>query len=782
MRLLTTASITVSLLLIAVAVGAVEIAVDGKATAVIVTADEPRLPEQTAAEELATYLRQVTGGEFEIVREANAPGEGARIYVGATLFAAGLGLEPSALASEEWFIRTAGDALVLVGGGSRGTLYAVYHFLEDIIGVHWWSPWEESVPSMNAISVGDLDRHGRPVIRYRDIYMLYGQDKGHFAARNRLNRDGDAGIAGEYGGEVGYGPPYHVHTFELYFPPSKHFEQHPEWYSLINGERKGERTQLCLTNQELREAFLAKLIDYIETSRAKAADEQRPAPTVYSVSQNDWHGWCQCDNCQAISKAEGSECGPILDFVNYMADGIRDKYPDVYIDTLAYSYTQKAPATIKPRDNVIIRLCDTTSNFTRAITDPENVAFKEHLLSWAAIAKNLRIWDYAVTYAQPNGLPMPSAHTFGPDYRFYAEHNVEGVFTEHEYPVLADMRDFKVWMMMKMLENPYEDYEALVRTFTDGFYGPAGEYVREYLTELQAASEANISHLSMGASPPQFRYLDIDFVRRAKAIFSNAERAVADDPMLSRRVRQARLPLDRAIVITYSRLVSEWVAAGNDADSMPLDRDFIAARYRDTWYEMAEQRHTGGALQKAKEQCDAEIVRYTARKTFVPLPERFAGLPAGSVYQYTADAGRNWRDQVKVVEEPDGGSGITDRLELTDEEMLKYKLPMPWGIYDTVEKKGASGTSIKPEDVPGPGYHWYKMGTFKLTPSHYMYFFWSWIIQIDLGNVVDAADADQQWDIWARIKFTGPGFPHGTADEPNAIYMERVVLVKAGAE
>ena len=95
MRLLMTASITVSLLLIAVAVGAVELAADGKATAVIVTADEPRLPEQTAAEELAAYLGQVTGGEFSIVREAGAPAEGARIYVGATLFAAQLGLAPS---------------------------------------------------------------------------------------------------------------------------------------------------------------------------------------------------------------------------------------------------------------------------------------------------------------------------------------------------------------------------------------------------------------------------------------------------------------------------------------------------------------------------------------------------------------------------------------------------------------------------------------------------------------------------------------------------------------
>ena len=69
---------------------------------------------------------------------------------------------------------------------------------------------------------------------------------------------------------------------------------------------------------------------------------------------------------------------------------------------------------------------------------------------------------------------MPTAQTYGPDYRFYAAHNVEGVFTELEFEILADMRDLKVWLMMKQLEDPFADYGRLLRIFTDGFYGPAG--------------------------------------------------------------------------------------------------------------------------------------------------------------------------------------------------------------------------------------------------------------------------------------------------------------------
>jgi len=447
------------------------------AAGTIVVGHEPTLAERTAASELASYLQKATGTAFATVQEGDAPKAGAAIYIGHTALAKRQGIDPAALGSEQWVMRSVGDALILTGGRPRGTLYAVYRFLEDVVGVHWWNPFEETVPRKPMFAVPALDRKGEPRFRYRDIYMLYGGDRGRFAARNRLNRDGDAGIAPEYGGEMGYGPPYHVHTFYSYIPPEPCFKDHPEWFSLIGGKRSSDHAQLCLTNPGLREVFAAKLAAYIEQARAAAKEKGQPAPTVFDISQNDWGGMCQCEPCQAIAKAEGSEAGPLLDFLNHIADAIRPKYPDVFIDTLAYQMTQQAPKSIRPRDNLIIRLCDTTSNFTRPITHPENQAFRDHLLSWAKIAKNLRVWDYAVTYAPYYGLPLPTVHTYAADYRFYAEHNVEGVFTEHEYPILADLRDLKVWMMMKLLEDPHRDCEALLREFADGFYGPAGKHI-----------------------------------------------------------------------------------------------------------------------------------------------------------------------------------------------------------------------------------------------------------------------------------------------------------------
>ena len=47
------------------------------------------------------------------------------------------GIDCEKLGEEEWVIRTVGDDLILTGGRPRGTMYAVYEFLEDYVGCHW---------------------------------------------------------------------------------------------------------------------------------------------------------------------------------------------------------------------------------------------------------------------------------------------------------------------------------------------------------------------------------------------------------------------------------------------------------------------------------------------------------------------------------------------------------------------------------------------------------------------------------------------------------------------
>ena len=123
-----------------------------------------------------------------------------------------------------------------------------------------------------------------------------------------------------------------------------------------------------------------------------------------------------------------------------------------------------------------------------------------------------------------------------------------------------------------------------------------------------------------------------------------------------------------------------------------------------------------------------------------------------------------------------------EQFEPKEDGGRSYKLPMPWGLYNAAAKDFTRKGAIKPADVPGPGYHWYRMGTFRVRPTDYLYFFWSWIIQVDIDSVVDPAHPAQRFDVWARVKFEGPAFPHGRPGAKNAITIERVVLVKAEDE
>jgi hypothetical protein len=380
-------------------------------------------------------------------------------------------------------------------------------------------------------------------------------------------------------------------------------------------------------------------------------------------------------------------------------------------------------------------------------------------------------------------MPLPTAHTYGPDYRFYAAHGVEGVFTELEFPLTADLRDFKVWLMMKTLENANADCDALTDTFMNGYYGPAGKAVKAYLRALEEEARVRQSGSTCWrGSPLQLTYLNLGFVTRAHKLFDEAELAAKENAELLARVRFARLSLDRATIAAHAKLMSEWLAEHGGPEGYPLDREAVGKRALATWCAEIDRRVPEPQRARERLVAEGEIRRFAMVPGTVKLPAKFRDLPRGIVYDYTAIMTRNWNEIVKVVKDPDAESGITNRLDLTAQDVPnpeKYVLPMPWGLYGTLNKKFVGGAPIKAEDIAGPGYHWYRMGTFPVEPGYYLYFFWSWIIQLDVDNVFDPARPDQKFDVWARIKFEGPRFPHAKRGDKDAICVERVVLVKA---
>ena len=137
----------------------------------------------SARAELENYLPKVVKGGIAID--------------GRKLARIAIGIDGALDGEEAWSIKSDGDTLRLTGGGPRGAIYAVYVFLEEFIGIHWWTPWEEHVPAAKEWKIAKISRTGKPFFFYRDIYRNGGNLRNgtaRFAVRNRTNRSGDIPI------------------------------------------------------------------------------------------------------------------------------------------------------------------------------------------------------------------------------------------------------------------------------------------------------------------------------------------------------------------------------------------------------------------------------------------------------------------------------------------------------------------------------------------------------------------------------------------------------------
>lgn len=370
--------------------------------------------------------------------------------------------------------------------------------------------------------------------------------------------------------------------------------------------------------------------------------------------------------------------------------------------------------------------------------------------------------------------------TYPNDLQFFLNHNVEGLFIELEDPLQSDMRDLKFWVLCKLLEDPNQNYDALVQEFTDGFYGPAGPFVRQYLTALEDAAQSGAADLFGLVSLPAFNYLKLDFLQESNRIFTSAANAVKGDPVRSQRVRDVRSPVDNAILLSYQNLSREWVEMGHTPESLPLNRDVIAQRLRKTRDEQINLRLPEASRADVIKQSNTVIDELIAIPAYIPIPAKFKDIPADRLFIYNPQSPTIYSDRGKVIEEPQADSGFTLRCEIPDAQLDKYKSPpMTWGVYDRIGRRVCSSGTVESDDIPAAGYHWYKLADTVLSGHDYFYFFWSWEIQNDLNDAYDSKTPDARYEIWVNLKFEGPDFPHGQAKDKNAISVNRIVLVKS---
>lgn len=501
---------------------------NGKSDYRIVLDRQASPSEKKAAEELQMYIKQISGAQLPITDDATSKGR--RIFVGFGSAVADITGAQKPEADDEGFTyRTVGKDLLIYGGAQRGSMYGVFSFLEDELGVKWLTPKCTVVPSMQKYALPRLDRSEKPALALRYDGHFAVEREPVWSAHNKENMKWTP-TQNDYGNIEAY---WNAHTMGQLLPAGEFFEKHPEYFSLRDGKRI-PNGQLCLSNPEVLEICKTRLADVMR---------KNPLFRIYSLSQNDNFSFCQCQKCTAIAEQYGGQSGLMVWFVNQVADAVRDEFPDKFVGTFAYQYTRQPPKGIVPRNNVVIRLCSIECCFAHPLTAgcPQNQAFMNDMERWAEIAPHLFIWDYIVDYAQYIA-PWPNFQVLGPNIEAFRKNKAIGIYEEAQYQSNgAEFEEMKAWVTTKLLWNPLQNTDSLVKVFIDGYYGKAAPMVMDYYRLCQSLVKPDL-HFGIYIRENHPIYSD-EFVEKAFALLDNALQTAEDEETRNRVERVRMQPL-----------------------------------------------------------------------------------------------------------------------------------------------------------------------------------------------------------------------------------------------
>jgi len=422
------------------------------AYSLVIPRDAQRIEEKAAAD-LRHFLKLISGADFPVVREDARP-SGPCLSLGRTelLAESRAKWETADLGAEGYALEVIGGNVYLYGGRGRGLLHGVYSLLEEDLGCRWYSTSSVDTPSLPRLAVSLTPRKVVPRLELRDPYILKLHDPA-WSLHNKTNTP-HARIPMAWGGSIRY---HHMgHTYAAYFPTERYFAEHPEYYALVNGKR--QPSQLCHTNEDVIRLSVEKTCEIFRN---------HPEVTITAIGPNDGRGFCDCPNCRKLDEENGGRSGSFFHFVNRIAAGVKQEFPDNHLISLAYLDYARPPTRLKVDDYIIIQLCTDSHAWKYQFCFLwESEEFQSVLKAWEAVHAKVFIWDYTTDYVHYL-VPLANWPVVTENTRFLLRHGVAGIMYESE---LNDSDEMRGWVWAKQLWNPDLDTRALMHDFVFGYY------------------------------------------------------------------------------------------------------------------------------------------------------------------------------------------------------------------------------------------------------------------------------------------------------------------------
>ena len=454
--------------------------------------------ERFAASECRAYLRRATGATVEIV-EAAKPPQGKAILVGRRFLAT----PPAAFSRTDRFgpdpyvVEITDQRVYLAGRGDRGTVYAVYDFLENDVGCRWLQPSDDGdfVPRLAEIRLKAGRREETPAFVFRIAGGFRSEAYVDWATKHRLHVITQETEFPERGGSI---VGTMGHAFYQFVPPEEYFEEHPEYFEMTDGgRRKSERGQLCTTNPEVVEIVARKVREYFA---------EHPTASYVSLSPNDYWTWCRCPNCRkydtgevfrkATTRDKFAELRVVSDglwqFLDAVAERVEPDFPDKKLYCFAYNQYIYPPRNLAAHPMVMPSICHMSpANYARPIDDPddpENTRFREIVRRWRET--DIELFYYAYTWKtmwEQN--PWPIARRLARDIRYLSKNHFIGFYSQGGEGAWGQL-GVNFYVMAKALWDPNCDVEAILDDYFLHAFGPAHEPMKRYFDAIERAFTA----------------------------------------------------------------------------------------------------------------------------------------------------------------------------------------------------------------------------------------------------------------------------------------------------
>ena len=472
---------------------AAEPAFEARLTAVAIEGGLDRKSKPTEARaELERHLALAAGGEF-------APAAGAAeltVVLGTKAPDAG---EPEPFTS---YAKLVGGKLYLWGDDRRSpaTLFAVYGFLEKVMGVVWPMPGDANIvaPRTDRVRMPvawswsycpplkcGMMRGGTPYGKtLKDTPKDYCAELTPKALRRTPEqiRAGSEDVRRWKLRQKMYirEPMPFGHAFLAW--NDRYRDTHPEYLALQkNGERgtakKGTRDahfmKLCLSCDGV--------IDVIAEEYVRAGK-----PKFYNICPNDGYGFCECEKCMALDcRTDEEKDKPVyainlsdryVNFWNRVAKRLVAIRPDVMLDTYAYSSYRDPPRRerIAYPDNMCFGMVPSQED--------DNLkqirAWKEKGMKYFKLRPNYLCYTGWV----PRGYERFFLENFRMNYR-------EGMIgTDYDGAPRGEVTAFECYAIARAHQDPEITFEQVEKEFLSQ-YGRAAPKMKEYFDRVRERNE-----------------------------------------------------------------------------------------------------------------------------------------------------------------------------------------------------------------------------------------------------------------------------------------------------